>query len=365
MSLAGLDELDISWTLRNTLTINNDVEVKGDLNSTGFVYDGGIPIIVLPTDNVWTGLNSFPNFQPTFLAPVADEDMATYDYMNTTFTGLGNSFLALDNNWTGTNSMVALPTITNAATPGTNEAVNLSGLNAYLPTTGVLGANNNWIGENQFTNKVIVPTPTTGLMFANKKYVDDAIAAFNLTEPTEYQEVLTQNGSVAITCDPASFTSMTVCIVGAGGNGAVAGAVPTGANVKSFGGAGGYIAFQIPAYTGVATLEVTTLQPGWSYFVLNGTEIAGASIGEDGDVAESGEGGGSYIGGGMFAAQRMYGALEPLQNPVSNDAITYSYNVGVLNGYGQGGSFRWDTGTRVDPTGFYALFIKFRKGPTY
>lgn len=365
MSLAGLDELDLSWTLRNTLTINNDVEVKGDLNSTGFVYDGGIPIVVLPTDNVWTGLNSFPNFQPTFLAPVADEDMTTYDYMDTTFTGLGNSFLPLDNSWTGNNTMTDLPTITNAATAATNEAVNLSVLNAYLPTTNVLGANNTWTGENQFTNKVIVPTPTTDQMFANKKYVDDAIDAFNLTEPTFYQEVLSQNGSIAITCDPASFSSMTVCIVGAGGNGAPVGTTPTGANVKSFGGAGGYIAFQIPAYTGVATLEVATIQAAWSYFVLNGTIIAGASAGEDGDVTESGEGGGTNLGGGLLSAQRLFGGLEPLQNPVSNDAITSSYNIGVLNGYGQGGSFRWDTGTVVSPTGFYALFIKFRKGPTY
>ena len=361
MSLAGLDELDLSWTLRNSLTINNDVEVKGDLNSSGFVFDGDISIVVLPTDNVWTGLNSFPNYQPTFLAPVADEDMTTYDYMDTTFTGLGNSYLPLDNSWTGSNSMTVLPTITNAATAGTNEAINLSVLNTYLPTTGVLGANNTWTGENDFTNKVIVPTPTTDLMFGNKKYVDDAITAFNATEPTAYQEVLTQNGSIAITCDPANFTSMTVCIVGAGGNGAVAGAVPTGANVKSFGGAGGYVAFQIPAYTAVATLEVSTITPGWSYFVYNGTTIAGASAGEDGDVTASGDCGGGEVFNGLLSAQRIYGSIEPLQNPVSNDAITSSYNVGVLNGYGQGGSFRWDTGTRVDPTGFYALIIKFRK----
>jgi hypothetical protein len=361
MSLAGLDELDLSWTLRNSLTINNDVEVLGDLNSSGFIFDGGLPIVVTPTNNVWTGNNSFPNFQPTFLAPVANEDMATYDYMDTAFIGLGNSYLPLDNNWTGINSMTNLPTISNAATVGTNEAINLSVLNTYLPTTGILGANNTWTGENDFTNKVIVPTPLTDLEFGNKKYVDDAITAFNATESTVYQEVLTQNGSVPITCDPANFTCMTICIVGAGGNGAVGGAVPTGANVKSFGGAGGYTAFQIPAYTGVATLEVATIQADWSYFVLNGTPIAGASIGDDGDVTASGQGGSNFLGGGLLSAQRISGSEEPFQNPVSNDAITFSYNVGVLNGYGQGGSFRWDTGTRVNPTGFYALFIKFRK----
>jgi hypothetical protein len=255
--------------------------------------------------------------------------------------------------------MTVLPTVTNAATG--NEAINLSVLNAYIPTLGVLGANNVWTGENEFTNKVIVPTPTTNPEFGNKKYVDDEIVAFNATQSVALQEVLTQNGSVAITCDPATFTSMVVCIVGAGGNGAVGGAVPTGANIKSFGGAGGYVAFQMPAFTGVATLEIDTIQAGSSVFVLNGTTIAGASIGSDGDVTASGGGGSGVVQNGLLSGQRISGSTEPLQNPVSNDAITYSYNVGVLNGYGQGGSFRWDTGTRVNPTGFYALFMKFRK----
>ena len=256
--------------------------------------------------------------------------------------------------------MTVLPTITNAATAATNEAVNLSVLNAYLPTTGVLAANNTWTGENDFRNKVIVPTPTTDSMFGNKKYVDDEITAFNALG-VSYQEVLSQNGSVAITCDPNTFTSMTVCLVGAGGNGAVAGAVPTGDNAKSFGGAGGYVAFQIPAYSGVATLEIGTIQASWTYFVLNGTTLAGASAGEDGDSGSSGESGGGDVLNGLLNGQRLFGKDEPYQNPVSDDTIQYSYNIGVLNGYGQGGSFRWDTGTRVNPTGFYALFMKFRK----
>lgn len=360
MSLAGLDELDLSWTLRNSLTINNDMEVLGDLNSSGFIFDGGIPITVTGDNNVWTGHNSFTNFQPTFLAPIADEDMATYDYMDTAFIGLGTSLLPLNNTWTGANSMTNLPTVTNA-TLGTNEAINLSVLNTYLPTTSVLGANNTWTGENNFTNKVIVPTPTTALMFGNKKYVDDEIAAFNAAQSMVLQEELTQNGSVAITCDPNTFTCMTICLVGAGGNGAAPGTLPTGANIKSFGGAGGYTAFNIPAFTGAATLEVDTIQAGSSVFVLNGTTIAEASTGADGIVTTSGGGGSGLVQNGLLSGQRISGSTEPLQNPVSNDAITYSYNVGVLNGYGQGGSFRWDTGTTVSPTGFYALFIKFRK----
>jgi hypothetical protein len=162
MSLAGLDELDLSWTLRNTLTINNNATIEGNLNTTGAIYDGGIPITITGNNNIWTGNNLFSNFQPTFLAPVADEDMTTFDYMDTEFTtpALGTSFLPLNNTWTGDNSFQACPEITNQATPATNEAVNLNTLNAYLATqTGQLGTVNTWTGTNTFTGAVNVPTP--------------------------------------------------------------------------------------------------------------------------------------------------------------------------------------------------------------
>lgn len=365
MSLAELNELNLSWTLRNTLTINNDVSVEGDLNLTGAIYDGGLPVTITGLDNVWTGNNMFQNFQPTFLDPVADEDMTTFDYMDNAFSTpyLGSTFLPLNNSWTGSNMFQECPTLNNLATVGTNEMVNLNTLNAYLATdTGQLGTVNTWTGTNTFTNKVIVPTPVTLAQFGNKKYVDDEIAAFNAAGGNiEYQEILSQNGSTAITLDPATYTGMYVCIVGKGGNGAIAGTVPIPGNTgKSFGGAGGYACFKLPAFTGAASLEVATIQSGWSYFYLNGVQLAGASAGLDGDNGASGDGGGSYYFAGLSGGQNVIGSVETYQL-VANPAINYSYNSAVLNGYGQGGSYVWANGTTVAPTGFYCLLIKFKK----
>ena len=260
MSLQGLNSLDIDWTLRDTLTINNDVLVEGDLNTTGFIYDGGIPLDIQDDDNVWTGKNAFTNFQPTFLAPVADEDMATVDYMSLAFAGLGAGLLPTNNTWTGSNSMVQLPVLTNGATVGTNEAVNKATADAYVATsTGNLGTVNVWTGDNTFTGKVIVPTPASLNAFGNKKYVDDAITAFNVAGGNiEYVESVITGGTLNVTLDPAIYSNMTVCLISAGGLGAPGGTVPTGNAIKSFGGSGGYACFKIPAFVGTQVYDLTT-----------------------------------------------------------------------------------------------------------
>jgi len=371
MSLAGLDELDLSWTLRNTLTINNNATIEGNLNTTGAIYDGGIPITITGNNNVWTGNNLFSNFQPTFLAPVADEDMTTFDYMDTEFTtpALGTSFLPLNNTWTGANSFQECPTLTNQATPATNEAVNLNTLNAYLATqTGQLGTVNTWTGTNTFTGAVNVPTPLTLAQFGNKTYVDTEIAAFNAAGGNvEYQEILAQTGVTSITLDPATYTGMFVCMVGAGGNGAPLGSTAQPLDVKTFGGAGGMVAFKIPAFSGTATLDVDGVLPGETLFSLNGVAIASASIGGtgayNGGSPLSGSGGVGTYYNGITGGQSVTGGTDaPQFNPGQNPLELRTFNVACLNGYGLGGSFQWLTATvPYPPTGYYCLLIKFKK----
>jgi len=370
MSIAGLDELDLSWTLRNTLTINNDVTVEGDVNTTGAIYDGGIPITITGDNNVWTGHNTFVNFQPTFLAPVADDDMTTKDYMVTAYTNVGTAFLPLNNTWTGFNNMSngTLPTITNQATPGTNEMVNLNTLNAYLATqTGQLNTANTWTRQNTFTNKVNVPAPVTLAQFGNKTYVDAEITAYNLAGGNiEYQEILSQGGtSTNITLDPALYTGMYVCMVGAGGWGVVAGA-PVVAGTITYGGSGGFAVFKIPAFTGTATYSITASTPlvvnGTSTFTnSNGQALVSVSSGQTPiDSVSNGAGGTVTLFNGMLGVQTIQGTTGiPITNTAS--LVEYSFNVGCLNGYGQGGSFNNTTSVAVVPTGLYCLLIKFKK----
>lgn len=367
MALAGLDELDFSWTLRNTLTMN-DVTVEGDVNTTGAIYDGGIPTTITGDNNVWTGNNLFSNFQPTFLAPVADEDMTTYDYMETTFTGVGVGFLPLNNNWTGFNntSNGNLPHITNQATPGTNEMVNLNTLNAYLATqTGQLNTANVWTKQNTFTNKLNVPAPLTLAQFGNKTYVDNEIAAYNAAGGNiEYVEILAQSGITNIQLDPAIYTGMYVCMVGAGGFGAVVAAPPVPGTI-TYGGSGGYAAFKIPAFPGTATYSIsaaTAVNLGTSTFLKpGGIALVSVSSGQTPvDSVSNGAGGTVTLFNGMTGVQIIQGTTGiPITDTAS--PVQYSFNVGCLNGFGQGGSYNFTTLASVAPTGLYCLLIKFKK----
>jgi hypothetical protein len=368
MALAGLDELDLSWTLRNTLTINNDVTVEGDVNTTGAIYDGGIPITITGDNNVWTGNNLFKNFQPTFLAPVQPEDMATKDYMVTAFTGAGTALLPLNNNWTGFNNMSngTLPTITNQATPGTNEMVNLNTLNAYLATqTGQLNTANTWTRQNTFTNKVNVPNPLTLAQFGNKTYVDAEIAAYNAAGGNiEYVEILAQSGITNITLDPAVYTGMYVCMVGGGGFGVAAGA-PVVPGTITYGGSGGYAAFKISSFTGVATYSITAATPvdlGTSSFIKpGGVPLVSVSSGQTPiDSLSNGAGGTVTLFNGMTNVQTIQGTTG-IPNTDTTSLVQYTFNIGCLNGYGQGGSFNNTSSVSVAPTGLYCLLIKFKK----
>jgi hypothetical protein len=365
MSLQGIQDLDESWTLRNTLTINNNVEVLGDLNTTGFIYDGGIPVNIQGTNNVWTGKNTYTISLPTYLDPVADDEMATKNYLDTAVVGLGAGLLPLNNTFLAGNRMTGLPVISGTATPASNELVNKALVDGYISSnTGSLASNNVWSGVNTYNNVVSVPTPLTDPTFANKGYVDSAISTFNASGgKVEYVEII-NTGVNAVTCDPAIYSGCIICMIASGGWGAnVSPPVTSGANVKSFGGAGGYAVFKVPAFSGNASLifiDNTYTSVGSAVFTLpNGAMVANCSGGGNATQFASGVGG-SVDMGSFQGVQKITGSTEPLQNPVTNDAITRSYNIGVLNGFGNGGSFRYDTGVNVAPTIGYCLQIKFK-----
>jgi hypothetical protein len=362
MSLQGIQDLDVDWTLRNQLTINNNVEVEGDLNTTGFIFDGGVPVNIQGTNNTWTGKNAYTGFLPTYLDPLANGEMATKNYLDGAVVGLGNGLLASANNWSAYNKMTGLPVITNNASVGTNELVNKAVVDGFIgSSTGSLGTNNAWSAVQTFSNVVSVPTPLTDPAFANKKYVDDSITAFNASGgKIEYVELLATG---TLTCDPAVYSGCMICMVSSGGFGTnVNPPVITGANTKSFGGSGGFAVFKVPAFTGNATLTIinnTLTSVGSTSFTLpNLATIASIEGGTNGSGVASGTGG-VFITG-LPNIQKITGSQEPIQSPITNDAITKSYNIGVLNGAGNGGSFNYLTGTQVSPSGGYCLQIKYK-----
>jgi hypothetical protein len=364
MSLQGLNDLDIDWRLRNTLTINNDCEVDGDLNTTGFIYDGGVPVNIQASNNVWTGLNTFTNFPPTLIAPINADDMATKDYTDTTLSGLGNALLASNNTWTGANTMDFLPIISNSASAG-NECVNKGVADTTInATTGNLSTTNIWTGNNDFTNTLSVATPLLDAQIGNKQYVDNAITSFNASGgKVEYQEFSSSLGNVTIGLDPTIYSSMIVCMVSPGGFGN-ANTTATGQTIKSFGGSGGYACFKISAYTGNALFTTDNGTRGsavgnCSFTLPSGQVLVSITGGTTGSSSASGTGGIVTTFLGVSGVQRVPGSSYPLQNPPDANTTKIA-NLCVYNGFGLGGSFNFQTGTDVLPTAGYILCIKFK-----
>jgi hypothetical protein len=371
MSIQGLNYFRENWTLNNSLTINANVEVQGDLNTTGFIYDGGVPVNIQASNNVWTGTNAFTNSVPTFLDPVADTQMATKNYLDTAVVGLGDALLPLDNTFTGTNTFSGLPVIANAGA-GATDVINKTGADALVnASTGALATNNVWTGTNTFNNVVNVPTPLVDGAFANKQYVDDAITTFNAGGgKIEYFEYNDDDQINLITCDPAIYSSMMVVLVAGGGFGSDG----TGGGVAgtSFGGAGAMCAFKIPAFLSDpnSSARINFLSSvkggvrGYAQFVTDNATAGNVTLvqvnsGADGTTTTSGAGGTATIAAGVSGIQVVNGSSEPFQPTSASPAITRSYNIACLNGFGCGGS-QIIGQPEVLPTGNYALVVKFR-----
>ena len=360
MSIQGLNYFRENWTLNNSLTINADVEVEGDLNTTGFIYDGGVPINIQGSNNVWTATNNFDAYLPTFLDPVSDLEMNTLSYTNTTATGVGNTLLPLNNVWTGANGMNEVPSIAGGAALA-NDLLNKTSADTLInASNGALASNNVWTGTNTFSNSVDVPTPLVDGAFANKDYVDNALLAFNASGgKIEYTELI---ASSPITCDPAIYSSMYVVMVAGGGFGNDGTGVGTAGT--PFGGSGSMVAFKIPAFAPTYQLVmVNCVKGGVRASITLNSDIAipilSVTGGADGDNDTSGAGGTANIALALPGIQVVNGSSEPFQTTSENPAITRSYNIACLNGFGCGGSKIYGQ-PEVLPTGNYCLLVKIK-----
>jgi len=371
MSLDGLNNLVQDWTLQNSLTIN-DAVIEGNLTTTGFIYGGGVTNALLSTNNTWTGENNYTTSLPTYQSPTLATHMATKLYADTTYNNIGNNLLPLNNTFSGSNLFNILPRINNNANAGdqlVNKTVVDNSINSYQ---GVLNSNNNWTGNNYFNTRaidgldLIVPTPTADQHIANKGYVDNSITSFNSTggkvELTEYGS----DGTFNITCDPAIYSSIIICMVTGGGYGNL-NTTPTASSIISFGGSGGMVVWKMPAFTGNASYQAlfnTRTTVGFSkFFNSDGVQLFGMTNGDNGSSTASGTGGTlNYRDNsiGTDLNQIIYGRTEPRQNPITNPNINKCNNIAVWNGFGLGGSFNFSTGADVVPTNNYLLTIKFK-----
>jgi hypothetical protein len=362
MSLEGLNELKQNWTLNNSLTIVDGV-IEGDLNTTGFIYGSGSGTSSgLTTNNVWTGVNTYTNFMPTYLLPTNMNHMNTREYSNTIFNNIGNNLLTSPVTFNSQNTFNVMPKVASGAT--SNKLIRKTDADTKVNTFSQLSSNNTWTGNNYFdtfVNDVTTPNPTLDTHIANKGYVDSSIVNFNNAGGKVDLVEIASAGQTIVTCDPAIYSSMIVCMVSGGGYGSpnlninLQGAI-------SYGGSGAMICWKMPAFSGNAIYEAvfnTRTTVGFTNF-YKGPIIFNLTNGQNGNVNASGNGASSFSKNADIVLnqyQLIYGSTQPR---LATSIARRVSNICCSNGFGQGGSFDYVLGNDVLPTDNYCLLIKFR-----
>jgi hypothetical protein len=368
MSLEGINNLDTEWFLNNTLTINNNVIVDGDITTTGFIYDGGVPLDYLNTNNTWTGKNTYTNDLPTFIDPTTDAQMATKNYLDGAVVGLGNSLLSSNNTWTANNAMTSLPTILGTAT--TTQLLNKSTTdNNINADTGNLSSVNTWTEQNTFnntlTNNFYTPAGNNNTL-VTQGYIQNELINFQPNNQLNFFRYdFGASGTRNFTCSPNTYSGCLVVMCAQGGRGVIPEPptphVPT-TGLQSFGRAGGFAAFKLPAWSGNATLVYTsssyTGTIGSAIFSLpNNVEVCTVL---NGGWGSSNQFGGTAIFTAPFTSGQSVTGLDFVPIP-PNPSMLYTYNPCVWNGLALGGSYNDATGIQVVPTGGGCCLFYFPK----
>lgn len=366
MSLKGLiDGNPIPFSLDNSLTINNNVDVDGDLKVSGFIYDGGIPVGITGDNNVWTGTNDFASQTDQQAVPTNAEDIINVDYMQTK-SNVGNAYLATDNTWTGTNTMTDLPVLGVASTLVDDELVSkLQVDNASSSyNTDLLTGDNTWTGTDAFSNTLSVPTPVVDQDFARKDYTDTALSTFNAGGGNVgFSDADgTTGGLDVLATGMINYTGIQFNLVGKGGN--VSSAPLVGDTQIYYGGSGGYWSALFPPLDvdyeirWVASPSAGTSQLIWTTSGASGdgaqiataygiSAVGGGNAdpalapnvgGTGGNVGVSSGFGTGIIGQPGSLGQVVYGQGGVIADPAPGSAPAQINTFGVLNGYGKGGA---------------------------
>jgi len=365
MSISGLNNLRQDWRLGNSLTIGGDLVVDGDTSSTGFVYNDGIPVVPITGNaNVWTNTNEYTQV-PTFIAPIANEDMATVDYSATQAETAGSAYQSISNTWSGVNTMDNLPELPNVAV-GNPTLMNQTIADTQLGNFQLNPANpsgTSFTKQQTFTAEATVTTAsiTTDNNFVNKKYVDDLLATFNSGGGiVEIQEL---DATTTVPCDTTTYSSWLVAVVGGGGYGSTT--LPYSGPNALYGGSGGFAVMTIPAFNGNATFTVVTSagrnsdEATFSILTDDGYAITYFTVFGGNNADEDGAGGVvAFIPSSLSGIQQVTGSSGGgFSSPPAGRL--YTPNPAVWNGFGMGGSTIPGGGDTL-PTGCYCLLVKFK-----
>ena len=193
--------------VQGTTTINGDLTINGSITGThGQGQD---------SNNTWTGTNTYANYYPTCEV----DGLTTGATRNSQFNSylVNNDATQQANTWTSTNQFTepvessTLPT--NGDHPVSKSYVD-SGLGTL--TTDLLNANNNWTGNNTFT-QLLVDDPVANQELSTKTYALNEIA--NTAQANAQVQISqTINGFTNVFL-PANTKMLCLSLQGAGGGG--------------------------------------------------------------------------------------------------------------------------------------------------
>lgn len=382
MSLKGLiDGNPIPFSLDNSLTINNNVDVDGDLKVSGVIYDGGIPVGITSNNNVWTGTNDFQSQTDQQTTPVNADDIINVPYMLTK-TNVGNAYLtANDNNWGGTNTMGSLPVLGVANTTTDLQLVQKSQVDteAGQYNSNLLSADNTWQGTDTFSNTITLPAPVDSADFSTKTYADDALATFNAGGGNVgfvEGDSGTPAGFTITSATQNSLTALQFNIVGAGGG---VSNTPTDTNIY-YGGSGGYFSAILPPLDTNYLIQWTSGDASLTWSTTgtsgDGTQtpttysiVCGAGGNADPSTSTGGTGGsvGTALAFTTIAGsapnsfgQVVFGQGGFIADPASASAPSRINTFGVFNGFGMGAAENAGALGTTTGTGAYASVLQFK-----
>lgn len=189
-------------------TINGDLTIGGSITGTHSQGQDG--------NNTWTGTNTYANYYPTSEVDGSDPLSATRNSQFNSYL-VNNDATQQANTWTSTNQFTE-PVISSTQPSNGNHPVSKSYVDSGLSTLTVdlLNANNNWTGNNTFT-QLLVDDPVANQELTTKQYALQEIA--NTAQAPAQVSISQTTTSFQSSSLQAGTKMMALSLSGAGGGG--------------------------------------------------------------------------------------------------------------------------------------------------
>lgn len=214
MSIRSILNSNYDLVFGGNVGVEGDTTINGDLTIGGSIT--GTHSQGQDANNTWTGTNTYANYYPTSEVDGTDPTSATRNSQFNSYL-VNNDATQQANTWTSTNQFTE-PVESSTQPSNGDHPVSKSYVDSGLSTLTVdlLNANNNWTGNNTFT-QLLVDDPVANQELTTKQYALQEIAN-TAQAPAQVQTSQTITGFTNVFL-PANTKMMCVSLQGAGGGG--------------------------------------------------------------------------------------------------------------------------------------------------